>query len=173
VFGNGRLVHCAKRSFAIGTSLGRIGEYTFITCSLQQAVDQRRRRLPYADANLMLKGVKDGTLGGMVLWQPSLAKVTNGDPAGAGLHGIPTDPVPASSVQVAALVSSRDSFLRSQIDDAINSLSGDGTIQSLLDQTKVGGKPASGLRAARRCPVSGQSGLRRYCFNWRWAGCCR
>jgi hypothetical protein len=46
-------------------------------------------------------------------------------------------------VQVAVLVSSRDRFLRSQIDNAINSLIEDGTMQSLLDQTKVGGKPAS------------------------------
>ncbi|HEV7719217.1 MAG TPA: hypothetical protein VGO70_09615 [Arsenicitalea sp.] len=131
------------RTQPIGTALGSVGEYTFITYSLQQAVDQRWRRLPYADPVLMLKRVKDGTLGGMVLWQPTLAKITNGDPAAAGVRIIPTDPVPASSVQVAALVSSRDSFLRTQIDDAINSLIGDGTIQSLLDQAKFTGKPAS------------------------------
>ncbi|MDB5560886.1 MAG: hypothetical protein JWN11_304 [Hyphomicrobiales bacterium] len=131
------------RTQRIGTALGSIGEYNFITYSLQQPEGQRWRRLPYADPNLMLKRVKDGTLGGIILWQPSLSKITNGDPAAAGLRIIPTDPVPASSVQVAALLSSRDSFLRSQIDQAVGSLIDDGTIQSLLDQTKFAGKPAA------------------------------
>jgi polar amino acid transport system substrate-binding protein len=129
------------RDKLLGTALGSIGEYNFITYSLQQPENQRWRRLPYADPNLMLKRVKDGTLAGMILWQPSLLKITAGDPVAAGLRVIPADPVPASSVQIAALVSSRDSFLRSQIDEAIGSLVSDGTIQSLLDQTKFQGRP--------------------------------
>ncbi|HEY4202391.1 MAG TPA: hypothetical protein VGM83_17700 [Devosiaceae bacterium] len=131
------------RDKMLGTALGSIGEYTFITYSLQQPEDQRWKRLPYADPNLMLTRLKDGHLGGIILWQPSLLKVTNGDPAAAGVRIVPTDPVPASGVDVAALVSSRDSFLRSQIDDAIASLTADGTIQSLLDSVKFAGTPAA------------------------------
>ena len=130
------------RNKRIGTELASIGEYAFITYSQQQPQDQRWVRLPYADSKLMLKRLLDGTLGGMILWNPVLNQVTGGNPQSMGVRAISTAPVPPSSVLVAGLVSSRDAFLRSQLDEAISSLIGDGTIQSLLDANKMGGKPA-------------------------------
>jgi len=125
----------------IGTALGSIGEYAFITYNQQLPEDQRWRRLPYADAKLMVQRLKDGSLGGIILWGPSLSRAVGGNPADAGLRIIDTSPVPQSFVLVGGLVSSRDAFLRSQIDQAIGSLIDDGTMQSLLDEFGYQGKP--------------------------------
>ncbi len=130
------------RSRPLGTAVGSLGEYNFIVYNQQQSEAQRWRRFPYADPKLMLKRVKDGTIAAALLYQPALLEATNGDPAAAGVRIIPTDPVPASAVEVAALVSSRDSFLRTQIDEAIASLDSDGTIQSLMQQAKFAGTPS-------------------------------
>ncbi|KFL27297.1 hypothetical protein JP74_08335 [Devosia sp. 17-2-E-8] len=125
----------------LGTALGSIGEYAFITYNQQLPEAERWRRLPYADAKLMVQRLKDGTLGGIILWGPSLGRAVGGDPAKAGIRVIDTAPVAQSFVLVGALVSSRDAFLRSQVDSAISSLAADGTIQQLLDQFGYQGKP--------------------------------
>jgi polar amino acid transport system substrate-binding protein len=131
------------RDRPLGTALGGLGEYNFIVYNEQQPEAQRWRRFPYADPVLMIKRVKDGTIAGALLYQPALIKATNGDPAAQGIRTIPSDPVPQATDRVAALVSSRDSYLRSQIDEAIGSLITDGTMQKLLDSVKFAGKPAS------------------------------
>ena len=125
----------------LGTALGSIGEYAFITYNQQLPEAERWKRLPYADPKLMVQRLKDGTLGGIILWGPSLSRAVGGDPASAGLRVIDTSPVAQSFVLVGALVSSRDAFLRSQVDDAIGSLIADGTMQSLLDEFGYNGKP--------------------------------
>jgi len=120
------------RDRKIGTALGSLGESQLLIYMVQRPKEDQWVRLPYADPALMLKRLLDGSLGGIYIWQPSLMKVTNGDPEAMGLHIIPTDPMPAVSVQVGALVSTRDSFLRSQIDDAIGALVADGTIAGIM-----------------------------------------
>lgn len=125
----------------LGTALGSIGEYAFITYNQQLPEAERWKRLPYADPKLMVTRLKDGTLGGIILWGPSLSRAVGGNPADAGLRVIDTSPVAQSFVLVGALVSSRDTFLRSQVDSAISSLIADGTMQSLLDEFGYQGKP--------------------------------
>lgn len=125
----------------IGTALGSLGESQLLVYMTQRPQDQQWLRLPYADPALMLKRVLDGTLGGMYIWQPALMKVTNGDPAALGLRIVPTDPMPEVNVAVGALVSSRDAFLRSQIDDAIGALVADGTIAGIMTEHGYAGTP--------------------------------
>jgi len=120
------------RERMLGTSMQSLGELVYLTWSLQQPKEQRWRRLPYADPKLMLKRVEDGRLGGMLIWQPTLAQVLREDPSITNLRLIPTDPVPTASIRVGALVSSKDSFLRDQIDQTIDALVKDGTIDALM-----------------------------------------
>jgi ABC-type amino acid transport substrate-binding protein len=122
------------RERMLGTSLQSLGELVYITWSLQQPEDQRWRRLPYADPKLMLKRVEDGRLGGMLIWQPTLAQVLREDPTITNVRIIPTDPLPAAAIRVGALVSSKDSFLRNQIDQTIDALVQDGTIAALMEK---------------------------------------
>ncbi|UXN73906.1 hypothetical protein N8D56_00430 [Devosia sp. A8/3-2] len=55
-------------------------------------------------------------------------------PDAAALRVIANDPIPGAEVHVGALVSSRNSFLRSRVDRAIDALVADGTIAGFLEQ---------------------------------------
>lgn len=118
----------------IGTALQSLGELVFITWAQQQPEAERWKRLPYANFELMLKRVQDESLGGMLLWQPSLVKLQQTVPAAKDVRIIDLAPVPAVDVHVGALVSSKDSFLRSQVDEAIDALVADGTITALMER---------------------------------------
>lgn len=125
----------------LGTALGSQGELQLLTYLSQLPQAQQWRRLPYADPDLMLQRLLDGRLAGILIWQPALMKITAGDPAAMGIRIIPTDPVPPADVAVGALVSNRDTFLRSQIDDAIGALVADGTIAAIMEQHGITGTP--------------------------------
>jgi polar amino acid transport system substrate-binding protein len=125
----------------VGTTMGSLGQGVMITYIGQQPADKRWLQLPYADPKLMLKRLLDGTIEGMVIWQPSLNQITDNDPAKAGVKIIPLDPVQPVSASVGELVSSRDSYLRSQIDQAIGTLVSDGTIAKLMQENGYQGTP--------------------------------
>lgn len=116
----------------IGTAIASLGERVFATTMLQRPKDQRWKRLPYADNKLMLTRLLEGKLAGMLLWQPALAQLMAEDPAAANLKVAALDPVPAANVQVGALIASSNTYLRSQVDNAIAELTDDGTITQIM-----------------------------------------
>ena len=118
----------------LGTAMASLGEMNYITWAQQQAKADRWIRYPYADFNKMATRVLDGTIAGMVLWQPALARLQKERPDAAKLRIIANDPIPLADVSVGALVSSRNSFLRSQVDQAIDALVQDGTIATLMEK---------------------------------------
>lgn len=118
----------------LGTAMASLGELNLINWNLQQAEDQRWRRLPYADPNLMATRVLDDTIGGMILWQPVLAKMQREREDTKALRIIGSTPLPESVVHIGALVSSRNTFLRDQVDQAIDALVADGTIAAIMDE---------------------------------------
>lgn len=118
----------------LGTAMASLGEMNYITWWQQQAEDQRWVRLPYADPNLMTTRVLDGTIAGMIVWQPVLARLQAEREDASRLRVVANTPIPDAEVRVGALVSSRDSFLRSQVDQAIEALVADGTIAALMEQ---------------------------------------
>jgi polar amino acid transport system substrate-binding protein len=67
--------------------------------------------------------------------------ITDNEPKADGLLTIPLDPLPAINVSVGDLVSSRDSYLRTQLDNAIGSLIADGTIAKLMQEHGYSGTP--------------------------------
>ena len=118
----------------LGTAMASLGEMNYITWAQQQPEADRWIRYPYADFNKMATRVLDGTIAGMVLWQPALARLQKERPDAAKLRIIANDPIPSADVSVGALVSSRNSFLRSQVDQAIDALVQDGTIATLMEK---------------------------------------
>jgi polar amino acid transport system substrate-binding protein len=124
----------------LGTAMASMGEMNYITWAQQRSKPERWIRLPYADPNLMATRVLDGTIAGMILWQPALARLQQERPEAAALHVIANSPIPESETRVGALVSSRNSFLRSQIDQAIDALVADGTIDALMKQYGYAGR---------------------------------
>jgi polar amino acid transport system substrate-binding protein len=63
------------------------------------------------------------------------------DPAIAKLRLISPRPLPESSIAVGATLLARESFLRTTVDQAIASLTADGTIQDILDSEKFPAMP--------------------------------
>lgn len=120
------------KSRKLGTALSSMGERVFITWNQQQPKEQRFIRLPYADMDLMAKRVADGSIAGMVIWQPVFAELQKTNPDAAGLHAIPLAPVPDTVTRVGILIKARDSYLRRQLDEAIDALVADGTIVAIM-----------------------------------------
>lgn len=122
----------------IGTALGSLAEQTYIFWAGARGKEESWVRLPYADPALMIRRVRDGTLGGAIIWQPALARVlaqtddSAGDPAVA-VHEAALAPMPEVVVEVTAIVSRKDSFLRAQVDEAIDALAADGTLDAIMD----------------------------------------
>lgn len=118
----------------LGTALSSMGERVFITWNQQQPEAQRFVRLPYADMDLMAKRVADGSIAGMVIWQPVFAELQKTNPDAAGLRAIPMAPVPDTVTRVGILMKARDSYLRRQVDEAIDALVADGTIAAIMEE---------------------------------------
>jgi len=121
----------------IGTALGSKVEWAYLTWAGQQPKDRQWVRLPYADPALMLRRLRDGSLGAILIWQPALQRALA---EGAAVEGgdarpiatVPLSPLRETVVDVSALVSGRNSFLRVQLDEAIAALQADGTLDGLM-----------------------------------------
>lgn len=118
----------------IGTAMQSMGEMVYITWSQQQPEKSRWVRLPYADMNLMVKRLNDGSLGGILLWQPTYAQLKKNNPQAKDLRLVDVKPLPKTFTKVGALVDARDSFLRTEIDQAIDALVDDGTIAKIMEE---------------------------------------
>ena len=128
------------KSRKLGTAMASMGEMNYITWAQQQPENERWVRLPYADFDLMTTRVLDGSIAGMILWQPALARILASRPDAKVLRVIDSAPVPSSETRVGALVSSRNSFLRAQIDEAIDAIVRDGTIAGLIEKHGYSGR---------------------------------
>lgn len=117
----------------LGTALSSMGERVFITWNQQQPKEKRFVRLPYADMALMTTRVLDGSLAGALYWAPAWAKVVETHPEAAQLRQIPLTPVPQTVTRLGVLLKARDTYLRAQIDEAIEALVADGTIAALME----------------------------------------
>lgn len=129
------------RERKLGTALSSMGERVFITWNEQQPKEKRYVRLPYADMDLMTTRVADGSLAGALYWAPAWAAVAKTHPEAAKLHQIPLAPVPETVTRLGILLKARDSYLRSQIDEAIDALVADGTIAALMAEHGYIGTP--------------------------------
>lgn len=122
------------KDLRLGTAMASMGELNYIGWAQQQPDGQSWVRYPYADPSKMTTRVLDGTIAGMILWQPVLARLLAERPDASALRVIDSAPVPETAISVGALVSSRNGFLRSQMDQAIDALVADGTIAALLEK---------------------------------------
>lgn len=129
------------RDLKLGTALGSMGERVLITWNQQQPKDQRFTRFPYADMQLMARRVLDGSIAGGLIWAPALASLRRDYPEAASLTAIPATPVPQTVTRIGALVKTRDTFLRVQVDEAIDALVADGSVAALLTELDWQGTP--------------------------------
>jgi polar amino acid transport system substrate-binding protein len=124
------------RTHAIGATIGTSADIRLIQYLQSLPADSQWSRFPMGSDELALRALLRDTVGAALVWGPSLWALRQTDPAFARLRIISSRPVPDSTVDVGATLLAREAFLRSNIDQAITSLTADGTLQSILDSEK-------------------------------------
>lgn len=89
------------------------------------------RRLPYPHNRFLIERLRDGTLQAAMIWEPALYVGGQGGPQKLGLAVINDFPFAVAGVDFGIAVRSNESYLRSQLDLAIESLTKDGTLERL------------------------------------------
>jgi polar amino acid transport system substrate-binding protein len=85
--------------------------------------------------------VLKNTAGVALVWGPSFWALAQSDPAIAKLRTISPNPLPTLTADIGAAVLANESFLRSNVDQAIAALTADGTIKAILDGHKFPAEP--------------------------------
>lgn len=101
----------------------------------------RWQRYPYADPELMLTRLLDGSIGGAFFWAPDLASLLEANSGAERVRTVPTDPLPATDAQLGIAMLAQDTYLRTTLDQAIVALIEDGTLQELLETHGLEGTP--------------------------------
>jgi len=119
-------------SEALGPTIGTAADFRLIQYLNSLPATQRWRRFPQSSDEIGLAAVVDGSIAAALVWGPSFSALAGVRPEFTALHTIALDPLPASNVAVGAVLLSTETFLRSSVDQAIDSLVADGTIAGIL-----------------------------------------
>jgi polar amino acid transport system substrate-binding protein len=131
------------RSQVIGGTIGTSADMRLIQYLAALKPAERWTHYPIASDEAALHDVTDGKLAAALVWAPSFWALQKSEPAFAGLRIIAPSPLPLSSADVGAVMLTRETFLRANLDQAIAALTADGTIETLL---KSFGFPAAPVR---------------------------
>jgi len=114
---------------AIGIQMGSLADMNFLNWSLSLPGEQRLRRLPYSDDELLLQRLADGSLEAAVIWLPNLLDQPGwqqGD-----YRVIDSAPVAETTVDTGFLLLANQTWLQGQVDVAIAALESSGALAEL------------------------------------------
>ncbi len=126
---------------AIGATIGTGADMRLSQYLLAVSADKRWDKFPMSSDEAALRSVLKGTTGAALVWGPALWSLRKTDQAFGPLREIRPTPLPVSTADVGAILLSKQSFLRTSIDQAIASLTTDGTIADILNSEKFPGAP--------------------------------
>jgi polar amino acid transport system substrate-binding protein len=129
------------RSQAIGATIGTSADIRLIQYLAALPPNDRWSRFPMGSDELALAALDHGTVAVALVWGPSFWALRQRDPSLAKLRAISTKPLPEGAVDVGATLLAKETFLRANIDQAIASLTADGSIQAILDSEKFPATP--------------------------------
>jgi polar amino acid transport system substrate-binding protein len=129
------------RTQAIGATIGTSADIRLIQYLESLPADGQWSRFPMGSDELALRALMRGEVGAALVWAPSFWSLQHDDPAFSRVRIIPARPLPESTVEVGATLLARETFLRSNIDQAIAALTADGTIASILNGEKFPATP--------------------------------
>jgi polar amino acid transport system substrate-binding protein len=129
------------RSQALGATIGTSADIRLVQYLQALAPGDRWSRFPMGSDELALRALMRNTIGAALVWAPSFWALRQSDAALATLRVISLKPLADSTVDVAATLLARESFLRSNIDQAIAALTADGSIQAILESEKFPAAP--------------------------------
>jgi polar amino acid transport system substrate-binding protein len=130
-------------SRVIGGTIGTSADIRLMQYLTALKPGERWSHYPVASDEAGLRDVSDGKLAAVLVWAPSFWALQKANPAFAKLRIIAPRPLPASSMDVGAVMLAREIFLRANLDQAIAALTVDGTIEAIL---KGFGFPATPVR---------------------------
>jgi polar amino acid transport system substrate-binding protein len=93
---------------------------------------ERWSHIPVASDEAALLDVTAGKLAAALVWGPSFWDLQKSNPDLAKLRIIAPKPLPAASADVGAVMLTRETYLRTNVDQAIAALTADGTIAAIL-----------------------------------------
>jgi polar amino acid transport system substrate-binding protein len=126
---------------AIGATIGTGADMRLSQYLLAVPAGKRWDKYPMSSDEAALRSVLNGTTGAALVWGPALWSLRKTDAAFSKLRQIEPNPLPVSTADVGAILLSKQAFLRSSIDQAIASLTKDGTITGILTDEKFPGTP--------------------------------
>jgi polar amino acid transport system substrate-binding protein len=129
------------RTQAIGATIGTSADLRLIQYLQAVGDADRWSRFPMGSDELALRALTRNTVGAALVWGPAFWSLRQSEPAFAGLRVISSKPLADSAVDVGATLLAKETFLRHNIDQAIASLTADGTIKSILDGEKFPAAP--------------------------------
>jgi polar amino acid transport system substrate-binding protein len=130
-------------SRTIGGTIGTSADIRLMQYLAALRPAERWPHYPVASDEAALRDVIAGKLAAALVWGPSFWGLQKADPAFAKLRIIAPRPLPASGMEVGAVLLARETFLRANLDQAIVALTADGTIETIL---KSFGFPATPVR---------------------------
>ena len=117
---------------AIGATVGTSADMRLTQYLMAAPVDRRWDKYPMSSDEAALQAVMHGTTGAALVWAPALWALRKTDAEIAKLPEMAPSPLPVSTADVGAILLSRQMFLRNSVDQAIASLTADGTIADIL-----------------------------------------
>jgi polar amino acid transport system substrate-binding protein len=117
---------------AIGATVGTGADMRLTQYLIATPADRRWDKYPMSSDEAALQSVMNGTTGAALVWAPALWALRKTDAETAKLPEMAPSPLPVSTADVGAILLSRQVFLRNSVDQAIASLTADGTIAGIL-----------------------------------------
>ena len=129
------------KSQAIGATMGTSADLRLIQYLQALTPAERWSRFPMSSDEAALKALTNGTVGVALVWGPALWALATERSGFAKVRLMSPSPLPAASADIGAAVLANEAFLRSNVDQAIASLTADGTIKAILDSDKFPATP--------------------------------
>ncbi len=119
---------------AIGSVLGTSADLRLIQMLQGVGASAAWPRYPMSNDEAVLAALESGQIGAGLVWAPAFWSLAKAHPDWSRFRRIAPKPLTFSDVGIAAGLLSRQTFLRAAIDEAITSLTADGTIWSILQR---------------------------------------
>lgn len=127
---------------SVGTRIGSSADIAFAQYLESLPVERRLRRVPYPNNRLLLDRLESGEVDAILIWEPALHFGLAGGPTDNGLTVLDPGPVRLPEQRFGFALLSRESFLRSALDEALNLLIAEGVIDGLLGSHAIPGRAA-------------------------------
>lgn len=129
------------RDQGIGARFLSAADLKFLTYLQSLPEAERWRRVNLFNNKILLERLLDGRIAAALIWEPALKAGLKGNPKAEAVRIIPTGNFVPPPIRFGMALRSNDTYLRTLIDEATESLIKDGTIERLLQQYGIPGKP--------------------------------